>query len=344
MRTILLLLLTATIAVAGDLTWPELSRRPELWPAQVTMKVPINFQAGVSVKAGQKVKVVTVKANEVELITLDGKLPFAAEPDETDLLTVAREAYAKLTPKQQALTYAAVVQRKDLYPVSVTATRSFDLDSGKTVQAEDVLTVVDCQPGGLTVRSEKHKVTFNIVADATDLMVQARKLVEDPQAVPTRAAAEERQKVIGRIFVETEGKLVNSVSGKSEPFDANALPKYYAFLRGSSTCSITRQFTPTVVKFYNDTKPKHPEFEIIWLMTETQPDTAKFAKANGFAWRAMEYESTPAIPMVSQAFSGKLPQLIVVDRNGKVLVNGTQNQAPAALAQFDALLQQPATP
>jgi hypothetical protein len=76
-------------------------------------------------------------------------------------------------------------------------------------------------------------------------------------------------------------------------------------------------------------------------MTETPEDTGKYAKETGFSWRAMEYKSTPAVPSVHDAISGLLPQLIVVDREGKVLANGTQSQAPVALKQLDALLTQP---
>lgn len=42
----------------------------------------------------------------------------------------------------------------------------------------------------------------------------------------------------------------------------------------------------------------------------------------------MEYESTAYMPSVSRQIDGKLPQLIVMDRNGKVLANGIQNGAP----------------
>ena len=37
-------------SAAGELTWQELARRPELWPAQCTIKVTIPFDGGVSVK------------------------------------------------------------------------------------------------------------------------------------------------------------------------------------------------------------------------------------------------------------------------------------------------------
>ena len=82
----------------------------------------------------------------------------------------------------------------------------------------------------------------------------------------------------------------------------------------------------------------HPEFEVVYIMTESPADTGKFAREAGFSWRAVEYESTGYMPTVSRQIDGKLPQLIVMDRNGKVLANGVQNGAPAALNQLAALL------
>jgi hypothetical protein len=187
----------------------------------------------------------------------------------------------------------------------------------------------------------------HVVPQATDLMAQARKFVEDPQAGPRFVAeqkiADAKQRPAqDRVIGELEGKLVSSVTGMPEPLDAKTLPRYLVFYRGSSTCPITRRFTPTLIKYYQDMKPKHPEFEIIYIMTESVPDTEKFAKAIGFSWRAVEYESTGAMPSVNQPIDGRLPQLIVMDRTGKVLANGVQNSAPNALKQLDSLLNQPA--
>ncbi len=345
------LLVVGASSAAGDLTWQELARRPELWPAQVTVKVAMNFQGGASVRTGQKVNVVRVKANEIDLVTTDGRLPFAAEPDETDALAVAGEAYAKLTPKQRELTYDSLVHRKDLWPARVALTKTFDLGGGKSVRQGDQLRVMNVEPGKVLVLMEEINTTFDVVPQATDLMAQARKFVEDPQAGP-RSAVEEKSAVVEkrgddekpapeRVIGELEGKLVNSVTGKPEPLDASSLPRYLVFYRGSSTCPITRKFTPTLIKYYQEMKPKHPEFEVIWLMTESVADTGKFAKEIGFSWRAVEYGSTGGMPSVRQPISGYLPQLIVMERNGKVLVNGSQNSAPNALRQLDELLKQP---
>jgi hypothetical protein len=349
---------TATVAAAQELSWADLARRPELWPAQCTVKVAMKFEGGANVQAGQKVDVLDFKDNEVELKTTDGRTYFAAEPDETDVLAVAREAYAKLTPKQRELTYPSIVQQKELWPYRVTITRTFTLAPGKIVQTGDQVIVKDIQPGKVDVVSEKLNARFGVALPATDVMAQVRKFVEDDQAGPrllaVQKAAEEKLaaekkakadeiKAKGPVVVELEGKLINSITGQPEPLDTNSLPRYFVFLRGQSTCPITRNFAPTFIKYCNGIKSTHPEVEVVYLTIESLPDTFKFAKELGFDWRTVSYENT-TMPCVNPIIDGRIPQLIVMNRDGKVLANGIQSTAPAALQQLDALLKQPGTP
>ncbi len=302
---------------------------------------------GVSVQRGQMVDVLDFKANEVELKTADGRTNFAAEPDETDVLAVAREAYAKLSPKQRELTYPSLVQKKELWPYRVALVRPIDLGGGKIVHPGDQVFLKEVQPGKLLVVVEKFNARFSVVPQATDIMAQARQFVEDKQGAPPRFIEEklaaDKLRTEGRVVGELDGKLINAVTSQSEPLDVNALPRYLVFLRGSTTCSITRQFTPTLVKFYQEMKPKHPEFEVIYLTVDPMGDTAKFAKEIGFSWRTVTYENT-TMPSVNPYIDGRIPQLIVMDRTGKVLANGLQGTAPVALQQLDALLKQPAEP
>lgn len=355
LNSLLAICLLAGTAAAQDLSWTELANRPELWPAQCTVKDTIKFEGGVSVPAGAKVEVVDFKGNEVELKTSDGRTYFAAEPDETDVLDVARAAYAKLTPKQRELTYPLLVQRKDLWPYRVTITRTFDLAPGKTVQAGDLVQLKDVQPGKVDVVSEKLNARFGVAFPATDVMAQARKFVEDDQAGPRllvmqkqaeeKLAAEQKAKADqikaeGRVAVELEGKLINSLTGQPEPLDTNAWPRYIVFLRGQSTCPITRNFAPTFIQYCNSIKSTHPEVEVVYLTIEDLPETFKFAKELGFDWRTVSYENT-TMPCVCPYIDGRIPQLIVMNRDGKVLANGIQSTAPDALQQLKALLNQP---
>jgi hypothetical protein len=347
--------LVAAAAAAQDLSWTELASRPELWPAQCRVKETIKFEGGVSVPAGATVDVVDFKGNQADMKTTDDRTYFAAEPDDTDVLDVARAAYLKLTPKQRALTYPLIVQQKDLWPYRVTITRSFSLAPGKVVQVGDQVLVKDVQPGKVDVVSEKLNARFGVAMPATDLMAQVRKFVEDDQAGPRlvamqkqaeeKLAAEQKAqadkiKAEGRVALELEGKLINSQTGQPEPLDTNALPRYVVFLRGQSTCPITRGFAPTFIKYCAQMKPKHPEFEVVYLTIESLPDTLNFSKELGFNWRTVTYENT-TMPCVNPYIDGRIPQLIVMDRDGKVLANGIQSTAPAALQQLDTLLKQP---
>jgi len=123
--------LLAGAAAAQQLTWNELANRPELWPVQCTVGAAMKFEGGLTVRAGEKVNVVDFKGNEVNLRTADGRVSFGAEPDETDVLAVAQAAYASLTPKQRALTYPAIIQKKELWPYKVTITRGLTWRPGR---------------------------------------------------------------------------------------------------------------------------------------------------------------------------------------------------------------------
>ncbi len=318
-------------AAPETLRWIEVVNRPELWPAQCTMKQTMEFQGGVTIKVGQTVKVDGLTMKEVELSTLDDKTQFVAAPDATDALAAANDAYVKLTPKQRAVTYESLAYRCELWPYRVKLTQTFDLGRDGRIQPGDEAILVKAERSKLFLLLEKSAVRFEVPPQATDLLAQARQFVEDKNGPPAR------------LVTELDGKLINSVTGKPDPLPADARPRYIVYYRGASWCPITQKFTPTLVKYYNDTKPKHPEFEIVYIMTETPADTGKFAKELGFSWRAVEYTTTAKMPVTSsaKAFSDLLPQLVVMDSSGKVLANGVQDAAPAALARLDALLNQP---
>jgi len=347
-------LLFAGAAVAQDLTWTQLASRPELWPAQCKVRAAINFQGGVTVPAGATVDVVDFKGNEANMKTTDGKTYFAAEPDDTDVLDVARAAYVKLTPKQRALTYPSIVQQKELWPYKVTITRGFNLAPGKPVPVGDEVLVKDVQPGKVDVVSQRLNARFAVAVAATDLMAQVRRFVEDEAAGPRllavqkadaeKLAAEEQAKAAaikaeGRVAVELEGKLINSQTGLPEPLNTNAWPRYIVFLRGQSTCPITRNFAPSFIRYCDSIKSTHPEVEVVYLTIEDLPETFKFSKELGFDWRTVSYENT-TMPCVNPHIDGRIPQLIVMDRDGKVLANGIQSTAPDALKQLQALVKQ----
>jgi hypothetical protein len=336
--------LAASVA-AAELSWSELARRPDLWPVQCTSKQAINFQKGVSIKAGQTLNVIQFKSDGVEVCTTDGRTIFDALPDETDVLALARAGYAALTPKQQELSYEALSRRQDLWPLRVTLLKTLDLGGGRILRQGDQMRVVTVNRGSLTLLVEKTGATFNFAPQATDFLAQARKFVEDESAGPRYVAIEqhvdEKTRIEGPVISEMDGKLVNSVTNVPAPFDPAALPRYILFYRGSSKDPFTKGFTPKLVNYYRQMKPLHPEFEIVYLTTEPALATGKFATKMGFSWRAVTDENLATMPITARAIGTLLPQIIVMDRAGNVLVNGMQTSALVALERFDAILRLP---
>jgi hypothetical protein len=271
------------------------------------------------------------------------------EPGDTDVLPAAQAAYAKLTPKQRALTYTAIFRDKNLWPYRLTLKDSFDLGGGRRVNKGEPVIFFDVEGGKLLVGSEKFDTRFHVEPPETDLMEQARQFVESPNGAPSR------------LVEELQPNLIGSTTGQPDPLNTNSLPRYFVFLRAANFCPISQRFMPSLVKFYNEAKMKHPEFEIIYLSCDANAaDMEKFAKAEGFAWPAVSYQRSGYLFQVMPHFRAPIPQLTVMDQSGKVLVSGVGEirngtirastsdggstpvaggqSAAAALQQFAALL------
>ena len=327
-RRLLLLsaLLTAPLAFAQDLTLAELSRRPEFLPAQVTLKQPVKLQGRPAINAGQKLTVVSIRGTSVEVETPDGRSVFNVKADDTDVLASAQATYQKLSPAQRALTYQSLLQRKDLWTYRVKLTQVMRLSSGDLKPGFAAI-LVGTEGGNLLLVNEQGKYMFNAAPRDTDLLDSARKLLADPKAFP------------GRVLEDLQGKLVNSATAAAASLEAGADPKYFAFYRGAGWCGPCRQFSPSLVKFYKDAKPKYPNFEVVFISGDKTPaEMRSYSKEMGFSWVTVPTQRQPETQIVNRLFTNLIPQLVVTDRQGNVVVDSAKVGTAAALKQFDALL------
>jgi len=327
MKLLAAVVLLVAQAHAADLTWPELVKRPEHWPTQCTMKKALSFQSGKSVAVGTKVDILEVKPNEIVVGTAG--LSFGTNPADTDVLAVANAQYSKLTPAQRDLTYASLLQRTDLWPYRVALTEPVDLGNERLPKGAQAI-LLGVEKGKLSLLWEKTKTGFELDVPLTDLLAQARTFVENKDAIPSRVGE------------ELKGKLVNPVSNEPAPLDPRSPPRYYAFFRGGGYCPYTREMTPSIVKFYNETKAAHPEFELIYVPTDkTAAEMQAYAKESGFPWRSVSFDQCKKFAVLAPLF-GPVPHFVVVDPTGKKLLDCTATDREPVLAQLTALLNKPA--
>jgi thiol-disulfide isomerase/thioredoxin len=334
MRTLNLLLalgLLASAASGGELSWPDLVRRPELWPSQCAVKHALQFQKGGGIAAGQTVNVLEIHPNEIVIGTTDGKASIGLKPDDTDTLAVARSAWAKLTPAQQELTVAAILKRPELWPLRLTLNATFDLGHGKRVKKGDTIYLMTVEKGQLVVCPSSVDLHFEVQPEDTDLYLQARKYLGDPKGAP------------GRLAEELQGKMINAATGAPAPFNTNALPRYYVIYHAARWCPYTQKFTPDLLKLYQEMKPKHPEFEVIYIPAEkSAAELQLYAKEMDFPWPAVDFQQKQKLVVLAWVLGrSSTPELGVLDRYGNTVIDSAQIDRDTALKQLAALWKQP---
>jgi len=320
-------LVTMGTAFGQELSWQELVRRPEMWPTQCTINRSIKFQSGASVSAGQKLDVLEIQPNQIGLGTTDGHLSFAAKPDDTDALALARAVWAKLTPAQRDLTYATLLHRTDLWPYRVALRVPIELNGNRKLTKGEKVVLQGVEGNQILVLSEAINTSFDVDPSQTDLLEQARRWVSEKNGAPSRVAE------------ELAGKLIDPATGKSATLDTNAPARIYAFYRGAGWCGPCREFSPTLLKTYKDLKSKYSGFELVFLSADHSPtEMQRYVQDEGFPWLAVSAERVKELTLLSQNFGQYIPQLVIVDSHGKLLVDSEKGERSQALKQFAELV------
>ncbi len=322
----LMLYSAATVASAAELTWQDLIRKPELRPAQCTLKETLNFQSGVTLRAGQKFDILEINPDEV-VVTMPNGNNFSLTPNQTDIVAVANANYAKLTSKQRALTNAEVVKRRDLWSYRLKVKDTFDVGRER-IKKGDTVYLMDIKNGKLIVVPSSFSQNFDLKPEDTDLLEQARVHLENPNGAP------------GIIAEELQGKLVNGVTGAPMNLDMNKLPKYFVIYDAARWCPYTQKFTPQLLKLYQAKKGMRDDFEVFYLPSEkSAAELQMYAKELSFPWPVMSFSQKKKLAALAKVISGhSLPSIQVLDRYGNLIIDNDQYDRDQVLTQLAALL------
>jgi len=123
------------------------------------------------------------------------------------------------------------------------------------------------------------------------------------------------------IAADLQGKLVELKNNATVPVKDFTLgqAKYIAFYCGAAWCSPCHRFTPELVKFYNEMKPKYPNFEVLFL----SEDRSAVEMQNYMAETSMPF---PAVRWDAVRWSKAeklcgpgIPSLVVIDQNDHII-------------------------
>lgn len=305
-------------AAPATLTLNDLRNHPERWPAQVTLPRDFKFNGGKSARKGQSVQVVELKGTELVVDAGNG-LVFGLPVADSNFLIAANTAWSALTPAQRELDANALITDVSLWPLRVKSVNGFHLQNGSEIPANSEFDLVSVTQEGVTLFSAKYNTNIGADLKDTDLIARARELVLIP--------ASERP---SRIAAALNGNLIDS-SGKAvaNNFDQTQL---FALYYGASWCPPCRTFSPGFVKYINQISAENPKLTVV-LMSNDKVDAEmlKYMKAESMPWAALPLSKLQRNPLFLSYTKGSIPQLVIVDRAGKVLAdsyNGTRYLGP----------------
>lgn len=328
MKSFLMFLFLSLLTIpasAENITWQDLLRKPELRPAQCSLTETISFQSGMTLKKGQKFDILELNPDEV--VVSMGNHNFSLMPNQTDIVAVANAEYNKMTPRQRSLTVAEVLKRRDLWPYRLKVKDTFDIGRQR-IKKGDTVYLMDAKNGELVLVPPTMDMHFELKPEDTDILEQARGYLEQPNGAP------------GRLVEELQGKLINGVTGQPVKLDMNALPKYFVLYGGARWCPYTQQFTPELLKAYNQLKTKHPEFEVFYIPSEkSAAELQTYAKELNFPWPVLDYRHKGKFAVLATILGrSSLPEIEVADRHGNIIIDNYKLDREGVLKEFIALL------
>jgi nucleoredoxin len=303
----------AQAAPPATLALKDLAQRPDRWPATVKLKRDFQFSGGGGARAGQSVRVLEFNGGAV-VADAGNELVFEVAPAECDLLEAANLAWTALTPAQRAIEPQTLLADASLWPARVKCLSGFQLEDGTILPAGGEYDLLLVDAAGLKVWSSQYHTTLQADLAQTDVIAGARQQVLiEPAKRPSRVAA------------ALHGKLLDA-SGK--PFAAAGYDeaKLYVLYFGASWCGPCRKFAPGLVRLVTGAMKENPHLATVLMSgDEKDEDMLAYMKEEKMPWPAMPLATLRETPLFLSQSAGYIPNLVILDRYGRVLASSSEN-------------------
>ncbi len=326
---------TATASIPAPLPFARVLQWPLVWPEKVTTSEAFS-DGSTEVAAGAELRLQDVQRDGL-VVQLPGNGELTLIPAEwTDLGARAARVQQSLPEDVRTLAVADLVKRTDLLPEFVSLVDEITLANGRTLAAgtrmiPGRLQLANGTLGLVLVEQDApfnnfgslDRLVFN--AEFTDVIARIREQARlAPAARQLRASA------------NLEGKLVDP-EGKPLP-PAAVKPQYYVIYHAAGWCGWCHKFTPTLLKFYEEIKARHPEVEVVYLSSDrSAEEMAENFRKSAMPWPAVAFEHREAVRGLLAMAGPGTPHLMVLTADGKALHDGQPVGANGANAALTAL-------
>ena len=295
-------------AAPATLTLNDLQNHPERWPAKVSLPRDFKFNGGASARKGQIVQVIELKGTEV-VVDAGKDLVFGVPVADTDFLTAANSSWSALTPAQRDLDANLLMADPSLWPLQVKSLNGFRLENGTQLPAGSDFDLISFNQEGVSLYSAKYNSNLGAELKDTDLITRARALLLVPaNQRPSRIAAALRGNLVD----------INGQASSAKLDETQVFALYY----GASWCPPCRKFSPGFVKYIDQISAQNPKLTVVLMSNDkVDADMFKYMKSEKMPWVAMPLAKLQRTPLLLGYTKGYIPQLLIVDRSGKILAD-----------------------
>ena len=135
-------------------------------------------------------------------------------------------------------------------------------------------------------------------------------------------------------FGKLEPQLIQVVDGKKADYKKPVTsPNYTAIYYSAHWCPPCRAFTPKLVEWYNEFKPKHKDFELVFASSDKDENAMlEYMTEMKMPWPAIRFSDKKKSGVDKYASDG-IPYLVLLNAEGKNLTGaqGNEWQPPAEL-------------
>jgi thiol-disulfide isomerase/thioredoxin len=242
-------------------------------------------------------------------------------------VAAANAGWAALSAAQRELSFASLARRPDLWPYQIRLAVPIELSGAPALRPGDPVLLLGYERNQLIVRIQKSGIAFNVEPENTDLLAQARSFLANRDGAP------------GRLLEELAGKLVDPITGRPVQLDPAVRPKHVVLYMGAGWCAPCKVFAPKLVQAMKDKASKPGDLALVYLSGDKTPAEAKrYVTGLGISWPMLPFTKRDQIPAFQSLFGNTIPQLVVTDRHGTVVVDSAKVGYDRALAQLRELL------